>query len=557
MIKISKNSIAGLAVLLVLMTVDAVFAQNKVKGNSKFPFHMPEVQLPKFKADTLNILDFGAIPNTNMLCTKAINEAIERTSKSGGGVVLIPSGLWTTGPIKMKSNVNLHTKNGAFIRFTDDMSQYKLINSYFEGSKTIRCESPIMGIDLENIAITGQGIFDGNGMAWRPIKSNKMTAGQWEELVKSGGVLSKNGKTWYPSQGALTGNEEQDKLPKIRTIDNMEPYKQALRPVMVSLVNCKKVLLDGVTFQNSPAWNVNPLMCEHLTINNVNIRNPWFSQNGDGLDIESCRIGKVTNCRFDVGDDAICIKSGKDKEGRDRAKPTELFVISDCVVYHAHGGFVVGSEMSGGVRNILAKNLTFIGTDCGLRFKSTRGRGGVVENIWVEDVRMSNIPTEAIRFNLYYFGKNAIEDPVTGELMVESMPVTEETPAFRNMYFKNVFINGAKQAVKIMGLPEMPVENIQFKNVFALSEVGMQINYAKQIVFDNVDLSLEKQDFSVKMANSQNVSFQNFNSIGQKQLFLIGGDSTKTISLNSKNKKMDFQDIKIPETIRSQVELID
>ncbi len=557
MIKISKNSFANLAVFLILITVDTVFAQNKEKGNAKIPFEMPEVQLPKFKADTLNILDFGAIPNTNMLCTKAINEAIERTSKSGGGVVLIPSGLWTTGPIKMKSNVNLHTQNGAFIRFTDDLSQYKLINSYFEGSKTIRCESPIMGIDLENIAITGQGIFDGNGMAWRPIKSNKMTAGQWEELVKSGGVLSKNGKTWYPSQGALTGNEEQDKLPKIRTIENMEPYKQALRPVMVSLVNCKKVLLDGVTFQNSPAWNVNPLMCEHLTINNVNIRNPWFSQNGDGLDIESCRIGKVTNCSFDVGDDAICIKSGKDKEGRDRAKPTELFVISDCVVYHAHGGFVVGSEMSGGVRNILAKNLTFIGTDCGLRFKSTRGRGGVVENIWVEDVRMSNIPTEAIRFNLYYFGKNAIEDPVTGELMVESMPVTEETPAFRNMYFKNVFINGAKQAVKIMGLPEMPVENIQFKNVFAFSEVGMQINYAKQIVFDNVDLSLEKQDFSVKMANSQNVSFQNFNSIGQKQLFLIGGDSTKTISLNSKNKKMDFQDIKIPETIRSQVELID
>ncbi|MFL9829311.1 glycoside hydrolase family 28 protein [Flavobacterium sp. ST-87] len=528
----------------------------QIAGQSKLPFDMPQVQIPVFEKDTLNVVDFGAIPNTNILCTQSINEAIDRCSKSGGGVVLIPAGLWTTGPIKMKSNVNLHTQNGAFIQFTSDLSQYQLIDSYFEGNKTLRCESPIMGTELQNIAITGQGIFDGNGSAWRPVKIGKMTSGQWEELVKSGGVLAKNGKTWYPSEGALIGNEEQDKLPKVRTVENMEPYKQALRPVMVSLVNCKKVLLDGVTFQNSPAWNVNPLMCEHLTLTNLTIRNPWYSQNGDGLDIESCRIGTVTNCRFDVGDDAICIKSGKDKEGRDRGKPTELFVISDCVVYHAHGGFVVGSEMSGGVRNILARNLTFIGTDCGLRFKSTRGRGGVVENIWMEDIRMSNIPTEAIRFNLYYFGKSAKEDPITGELLVENMPVTEETPVFKNMFFSNIYINGAKQALKIMGLPEMPVQNIRFKNVFALSEVGMQINYARQIEFDNVDLNLDTQDFSVKMANSQNVRFQNFNSIGQKQLFLIGGNSTKAISLNSKNKKMGFQEIKVSEAIKNQIKII-
>ncbi|WP_163410697.1 glycoside hydrolase family 28 protein [Flavobacterium ajazii] len=519
------------------------------------PFKMPEVQLPKFKMDTLNILDFGAIPNTEQLCTKAINETIKKCSESGGGVVVIPPGLWTTGPIQLKSNVNLHAKNGAYVLFTSDLSQYKLIDSYFEGNKVLRCESPIMGIDLENIAITGEGIFDGNGSKWRPVKIGKMTTEQWKALVNSGGVLSKDGKTWYPSEGSRMGNEEKDQLPKIATVENMEPYKQALRPVMVSLVNCKKLLLDGVTFQNSPAWNVNPLMCENVTLSNLTVRNPWYSQNGDGLDLESCRIGTVTNCRFDVGDDAICLKSGKDQEGRDRGKPTELFTITNCVVYHGHGGFVIGSEMSGGVRNIFVKDLTFIGTDCGLRFKSVRGRGGVVENIWMEDIKMSNIPNDAINFNLYYFSKTAAEDPLTGEMIVDKIPVSEATPAFKNMYFKNIYVDGAQQAVKIMGIPEMPVENIQFKNMVLRSDAGIQVNYVSNIEFDNVDLNLKKSGFAARLTNGQKISFKGFNSIGENQVFLVGGTTTKEVNLNMKNKKLNDKDLKILESIKDEVKV--
>lgn len=564
MIKIKTTFWVWMLMFSAISWNNKTFAQSATNAKSiesiatmNLPFKMPEVQIPKFKTDTLNIVNFGAIPNTGKLCTKAINDAINKCSGSGGGVVVIPSGLWTTGPIKMKSNVNLHTKNGAFISFTTDINQYELIDSYFEGNKVIRCESPIMGVDLENIAITGEGIFDGNGAAWRPIKIGKMTAGQWEELVKSGGVLSKDRKIWYPSEEALIGNEQKDKLPKTPTVENMKPYKQALRPVMVSLVNCKKLLLDGVTFQNSPAWNVNPLMCENLTLSNLTIRNPWYSQNGDGLDIESCRIGTVTNCKFDVGDDAICIKSGEDKEGRERGKPTELFVITDCVVYHAHGGFVIGSEMSGGVRNILAKNLTFIGTDCGLRFKSVRGRGGLVENIWMEDIRMHNIPTDAINFNLYYFTKGAVEDPITGEMIVEKETVSEETPAFRNMYFKNIYVDGAKQALKIMGIPEMPVENLQFKNMVIRSDAGIQMNYASKIVFDNVDLKLEKSGVSARFFNSQNIDFKEFNSEGENQVFLVGGTQTKAVTLNAKHGKLEPKDVKILESINEQVKILD
>ena len=565
MIKIKTSILLTAAIFATLSCGNkkaaVVTTASEIKKNLvtvKLPFEMPQIQIPAFKADTLNIVDFGAVPNTEELCTKAINEAISKSSESGGGVVVIPAGLWTTGPIKMKSNVNLHTKNGAYISFTSDLSQYKLIESYFEGHKVLRCESPIMGVDLENIAITGEGIFDGNGSHWRPVKIGKMTSNQWNELVKSGGVLSKDGKIWYPSEGALIGNEERGKLPKNPTAANMEPYKQALRPVMVSFVNCKKLLLDGVTFQNSPAWNVNPLMCEHITLRNLTIRNPWYSQNGDGLDIESCRIGQVTNCRFDVGDDAICIKSGKDKEGRDRGRPTELFVITDCVVYHAHGGFVIGSEMSGGVRNIFVKNLTFNGTDCGLRFKSVRGRGGVVENIWMEDIRMNNIPTDAINFNLYYFEKALSEDKLTGEVTVDKKPVSEETPAFKNMYFKNIYVNGAAQALKIMGIPEMPVANIQFHNMIIRSAIGIQMNYASKIDFKNLDLRLDKPGIAVSFSNSQNINIERFKSTGESQMFWVGGASTKEISLNSDGRKMLFdKDVKVLESIKDEVKLIE
>lgn len=557
-----KNKILILGVLFsAIFSSNTTVAQNtKTQTNlseNNLPFNMPKVQIPVFKADTLNIADFGAIPNSEKLATKAINEAIKKCSELGGGVVVIPSGMWTTGPIHMKSNVNLHAKNGAYILFTSDLDQYQLIQSYFEGNKVMRCESPIMGVDLENVAITGEGIFDGNGSKWRPVKISKMSEGQWKELVNSGGVLSKDRKTWYPSEEALIGNEQKEKLPKTPTVENMKPYKQALRPVMVSFVNCKKLLLDGVTFQNSPAWNVNPLMCENVTLSNLNIRNPWYSQNGDGLDLESCRIGTVINCRFDVGDDAICIKSGKDEEGRKRGKPTELFVITNCVVYHAHGGFVIGSEMSGGVRNLFVKNLTFIGTDCGLRFKSTRGRGGVVENIWVEDIRMTNIPTEAIRFEMFYFDKSATEDPVTGEMVVQKIPVAETTPVFKNMYFNNIYVDGAKQAVKIMGIPEMPVENIQFKNMVLRSDAGIQLNYASNIQFDNVDLKLTKSGTATRLFSSQNINFKKFGTTGENQVFLVGGNSTKDINVNMYNRKLSAKDLKVLESIKNQVKIID
>lgn len=228
----------------------------------------------------------------------------------------------------------------------------------------------------------------------------------------------------------------------------LDSVKDFLRPVMVSIVQSKRILLDGPTFQNSPAWNIHPLMSEDITIRNLTVRNPWYSQNGDGLDLESCKNVVIYNNTFDVGDDAICFKSGKDKDGRERGMPTENVIVKNNTVYHGHGGFVIGSEMSGGIKNVHVSHCTFIGTDIGLRFKSTRGRGGVVENIFISNIDMINIPAEAIRFNMFYGGESPILEEGQEKVEIDNgakIPeISEETPSFRNISMKNI-------RVKVLG----------------------------------------------------------------------------------------------------------
>ena len=223
-----------------------------------------------------------------------------------------------------------------------------------------------------------------------------------------------------------------------------------------------------MTFRNSPAWNVHPLMCENVLIDNITVSNPEYAQNGDGLDLESCRNAVVRNSTFDVGDDGICIKSGKDADGRRRGLPCENVVIEGCTVFKGHGGFVIGSEMSGGVRNILVRNCTFMGTDTGLRFKSTRGRGGTVERIFIDGIGMTEIKGDAVVFDLYYGNKVATRVDSRGERVpaeVDAAPVDETTPSFRDIRISNMVCAGARRAMFFNGIPEMPVRNVTLENV--------------------------------------------------------------------------------------------
>ena len=455
-------------------------------------FPMPRIQEPIIPAHTVCITDFGAISGGDFLCSQAFADAIDAVSENGGGTINIPAGTWLTGPITLKSNIELHFESGALVIFSKDKNLYPVVETDFEGYPTYRCMSPINGRNLENIALTGKGVIDGSGDAWRAVKKDKLTENQWKTLVASGGLLSENGKTWYPSEQFMKGATASEmNVPRhLKSKEQFEEIKDFLRPVMVSLIACKKVLIDGPTFQNSPAWNIHPLMCEDFTMRNTTVRNPWYSQNGDGIDLDSCKNSAIYNCSFDVGDDAICIKSGKNKEGRDRNFPTENLIVKDCVVFHGHGGVTVGSEMSSGVRNMHVSNCTFIGTDVGLRFKSTRGRGGVVENIYISDVRMINIPTQAISFNLFYSGRSASEDLEAGEHgpLPKLLPVTEETPQFRNIFIRDVTCNGARTGIQLQGLPEMNLENVQLDNIRMQCDYGLVCSDASNVRINNLHL---------------------------------------------------------------------
>jgi polygalacturonase len=512
---------------VILLSGPSVFAQAP---------QPPVVQTVSFRSDTINIVNHGAKGDGHFLNTTAINKAIEQSSLQGGGVVLVPSGLWLTGPITLKSNVNLHLKRDAILFFTDDFDQYKLIEANWEGQPAWRNQSPISGTDLTNIAITGSGVIDGNGDAWRMVKKSKLTDSQWKNLINSGGVVDKSSQIWYPSEKSLAGSK--DKKAGVMTAgtssSDYEHIKDFLRPNLLVLTNCKKVLLEGVTIQNSPAWNLHPLLCEDLTLRRLLVRNPWYGQNGDGVDIESCKNVLIEDCTFDVGDDGICIKSGRDKSGRERGKPTENVLIRNNVVYHAHGGFVIGSEMSGGAKNIWVQDCSFIGTDIGLRFKTKRGRGGTVENIFIENINMIDIPGEAILFDMYYEAVDPV--PMAGEkrekVKAEKIPVTEETPQFKNFHIKNVFVNGAEKGIFFRGLPEMNIQDITIENVTIQAKKGIDIIEASNINLKDITIISKETAPVVHIENAQNIVFENLKyQEDATLLFDLYGENSKNIQV--------------------------
>jgi polygalacturonase len=505
-------------------------------------FNMPIVQEPQFPANECSVLEFGGVGDGIVNNGDAFEKAIQAMAEKGGGKVIVPRGIWLTGPIELKSNINLHLEEGSFVVFSKNFDEYPIVKTSFEGLDTYRCLSPISGTGLENIAITGKGIIDGSGDAWRPVKKEKLTDRHWEDLVKSGGVLSDDGRIWYPSEKSKRGDGRDNfNVPNFTDPEKYESVKDFLRPVMVSLVRCKKVLLDGPTFQNSPAWNIHPLMCEDVIVRNTTIRNPWYSQNGDGLDLESCKNALIYNNNFDVGDDAICFKSGKNEDGRKRGMPTENVIVSNNIVYHGHGGFTVGSETSGGMRNVHISNCTFIGTDIGLRFKSTRGRGGVIENIYISNIDMIDIPTEAIRFNLFYEGESPIPDSgddagIANESEIFVADVDETTPSFRNIHMKNITVIRSKTAAFFQGLPEMKLQDVSLENAVFESQEGVTIIDADGIEFKNVRL-IHKKNAALTIFNSANINMSGFttNLDTESSLVRILGKETNSIHFAGSN----------------------
>lgn len=432
-----------------------------------------------------SISDFGGKGDGISLNSEAFAKGIEEISGKGGGTLLVPAGIWLTGPITLKSGVNLHLQKNAVVVFSSDPELYPIVDSNFEGQDMPRCLALLNADCARNISITGEGIFDGNGQDWRALKKSKAPSSVWKERLASGGVLSPDGKTWFPDEGYAKAQATAGNFNRPADSLDKEEIKRFLRPELLLFKNCEHVLLEGCSFENSPAWNLHLLWSKNIEVRGVTVRNPAWSQNGDGIDIDGCENVHLHDSSFDVGDDAICIKSGKDEDGRRHARPSRNLLIENCTVYAGHGGFVIGSEMSGGVEHVSVRNCSFIGTDTGLRFKSSRGRGGLVRDINIENVYMKDIVGDAVIFNLFYEGKPSVEADKSGR-EGEIPQADETTPEFRDISISNIVCNGAGAAVYVCGLPEMPISDLSIKDCIFRAKKGIETRYVRNFVQENV-----------------------------------------------------------------------
>lgn len=412
--------------------------------------------ISKGQNSTVNIADFGADRTGNENCAGIINQLIDSLASNSGGTVFIPSGTYSCGPIFMKSNITLLTDNGAIINFIDDFDAYlPMVTSQWEGVRVKTFASQIYAIDASNIAIKGQGHFEGHGKKWwdfwYKVSREKVTETKWQELFI---------------------NENKDLLERNDYIPKMHNF---LRPAMVMFYNCNRITIEGVSFSNPPFWTIVPTYCENVTIHNITINNPGDSPNTDGIDPCSCRNVRISDCHITVGDDCIVLKSGRDIDGREAAMPTENITITNCTMLNGHGGVVLGSEMSGDIRRVTISNCVFEGTDRGIRIKSMRGRGGIIEDVRVSNIVMRDIVREGIMINMRYH-----ETPVE--------ELSERTPLYRNIHFSNINITDAKHGIAIYGLEERSVEQVSFTDMFIQTEKGIWAHYANNVIFDNIRL---------------------------------------------------------------------
>ena len=336
----------------------------------------------------VSIADYGAKGDGVTLCTESIQKAIDELSEKGGGHVIVPEGLWLFTPIQLKSNIDLHLEDNAMMILSHDKTLFCR-----EYEWRTRFQPGIWAVNAHDISITGHGIIEGNGKYWRPVKRGKQSDTEWKRFKEMGGTLTEDGGQWLPYD--LKGHQN---------VTRKAEKEESLRADLVSMKNCERVLLEGITVQNSPRFHVHPIYCKDVIICSISVRCPWNAQNGDGIDLTNCQRALVIGCTVDVGDDGICLK-GRDSDSLFEAYPSRDILIQDNKVYHAHGGFVLGSNIIGGMENVVVRHCSYSDTDTGLRFKSAIDRGGTTGQVFIYDIMMNNINREAITFSCDYDNK--------------------------------------------------------------------------------------------------------------------------------------------------------
>ena len=446
-------------------------AEDYKKYYQDMPVELRQVKAVAIPENTVTLTDFGGVGDGVTLNTEAFRKAISALTKKGGGRLVVPQGVWLTGPIQLKDNIDLHITRNAIVLFSPDKSLF-----VDKDGKSSRCDAGIKASKRKNIAITGEGIVDGNGAQWRPVKRGKVSDVEWKRFKEIGGVERGNGQLWYPW----------DVKAGYPNIAETPEQQEKMRQDLVRLTDCENVLIKGVTFQNSPRFHVHPCNSRNVIIDGVTVRCPWNAQNGDAIDISDCHQVLIVNSVVDAGDDGLCMKSGN-------MKPTALvngcedILIQDNTVFHAHGGFVIGSESITGMKRIVVRQCQFSGTDTGLRFKSGIGRGGKTEDIFISDIVMNDITDEAIVFQCDYVDRPAGHDEKKETKAVK----LEKVPDFTDIDITRVVCRGTKTAIKAKGVEGLDcIHDIKISNsTIVYSQKGLDIDEnSARLALDNVQV---------------------------------------------------------------------
>ncbi|WP_101512885.1 glycoside hydrolase family 28 protein [Thermotoga sp. SG1] len=416
--------------------------------------HVKEPEIPD---RVVEITEFGAIGDGKADCTESFRKAIEFLSEQGGGRLVVPHGVFLTGPIHLKSNIELHVLGT--IKFISDPKRYlPVVLTRFEGIELYNYSPLIYALDCENVAITGSGVLDGSAdnEHWWPWKGKKEFG--WKE-----GTPSQNEDVKKLKEMAEKGTPVEERI---------FGEGHYLRPSFIQFYRCRNVLMKGVKVVNSPMWCVHPVLSENVIIRGIEISST--GPNNDGIDPESCRYVLIENCRFDTGDDSVVIKSGRDADGRRINVPSEYILVRNNIVLSqaSHGGLVIGSEMSGGVKNVVARNNVYMNVERALRLKTNSRRGGYMENIFFVDNVVIDVSEEVIRINLRYDNEEG-----------------EYPPVVRNVFVKNLKATGGKYAIRVEGLENDFVKDVMISDtIIEGAKISVLLEFG-QIGMENVTIN--------------------------------------------------------------------
>ena len=411
-----------------------------------------------------NVLDYGARNDASASATEAFRAAIQAAKAAGGGTVYVPAGNYVTGPIELVSNLVLSIDAGATVRFP--AAKLPFVPGRQQGVDALTPVPLIGGRNLENVTITGRGTLTSDNAEWMKLMPREAGGG--------GDPGSANGPNW----------ERLLQLLEVKTPASQEDYLKAapeLRPSFVRTMDSKNVLIEGLHFVGSPMWTIHLLYSDNVTVRGVTVET-YPGVHTDGIAIDSSRNVRISDCYIDTGDDGIVIKSGKDADGLRVNRPSEDIAITNCTVRHAHGAVTLGSETSGWIRNLTASNITCHGTQMGVRIKSSRTRGGGVENVRLDNWVMDDVG-QGINVTNYYL--------MEGEVRGGEAPVSPRTPVFRNIAIGNMTISRARVAIDIEGLPEMPIDGLRLYSIVASAKAGLKAYNTVGLAVHDVRLDAE------------------------------------------------------------------